>query len=157
MPITTDVRKFGDTLVAQSKTTITESTKPLYAIAGSGDLAVEKLRESLTKVQTRGNKLQERIVALPQEYKNLPETAKTLPTKVKTYADTFTGKATEVYGDLSERGEKLVAQIRRRPATKKAGAQNKQAVRSAKGSKTSATKAVKATAEATTEAASQIG
>ena len=42
MPITTDVRKFGDTLVAQGKVTITESTKPLYAFVGVNDLAVEK-------------------------------------------------------------------------------------------------------------------
>ena len=168
MAITADVRKLGDTLVAQGKITITESTKPLYAIAGYGDLAVEKLRElperaqvqfktlqgelttRRTKLQARSTKLQERITALPTEYK-------TLPTTVKSYAENVTGKATAFYGDLAERGEKVVAQIRRRPAVKRASAANKQVKASAKATKTTATKAAKANVEAVEDAAAQIG
>jgi polyhydroxyalkanoate synthesis regulator phasin len=168
MAITADVRKFGDTLVAQGKVTLTESTKPLYAVAGYGDLAVEKLRElpeiaqsqiktaqdQLKTVQAdlaaRRTKLQGRVTALPQDYKKLP-------TQVKTYVEDVTGKATAFYGELAERGEKVVAQIRRRPAVKKAAAANKSAKSSAKATKTTATKAVKADAEAVKDAASQVG
>jgi hypothetical protein len=161
MAITADVRKFGDTLVAQGKVTITESTKPLYAIAGYGDLAVEKLRELPELAQdrfktvqgelaTRRTKLQERVVALPQDYK-------TLPTTVKSYAETVTGKATAFYGDLAQRGEKVVAQIRKRPAAKRAAAANKQAKSSAKATRTSTTKAVKADVDAVKDATRQVG
>jgi len=140
MPITNDVRKRGEKLVEQGKTTLADSSKPFYALVGANDLAVEKLRDQLTQLQTRGTKLQERIVALPQEYKALPETVKTLPTVVKTYADTWSGKATEVYGELTERGEKIVAQIRRKPAIKKPAAK-KPAAKTTKASSTSTTKA----------------
>jgi hypothetical protein len=161
MAITADVRKFGDTLVAQGKVTITESTKPLYAIAGYGDLAVEKLRELPELAQgqfktvqgelkTRRTKLQSRVNSLPQDYK-------TIPTQVKTYVEDVTGKATQFYGELAERGEKVVAQIRRRPTVKRAAAANKQAKSSAKATKTTATKAAKADVDAVKDAASQVG
>jgi hypothetical protein len=153
MPINTpinEVKKFGDTIVTQYKTTLAESTKPFYAWVGANDLAVEKLL-------ARGTKLQERLVALPKEYKTFPSTVKTLPTTVKTYAETVSDKATKLYGELTGRGEKVVAQIRRSPATKDAAAKNKQAVRSAKSTKTSATKAVKADVEAVADAASHVG
>jgi hypothetical protein len=136
MAITTDVRKFGDTIVAQGKLTITETTKPLYAIVGANDLAVEKLREG---------------------FGTLPTTVRTLPTTVKSKAGSVTGKATEVYGELSDRGVKLVTQIRRRPATRTAIARNKQVARSAKATRTSTAKAAKASATAVEQAAGQIG
>src|SRR3954468_5239227 len=150
MPITADVRKFGDTLVAQGKVTITESSKPLYALVGANDLAVEKLRDGLTVLQERGTKLQERAKTLPQEYK-------TLPTTVKTYATDVTGKAGAVIDELSTRGHKVVDQIRRRPATKRAVAQTKTAKSNAKATKTSATKAAQSSTEAVKESASQLG
>src|SRR3954447_16614666 len=150
MPITADVRKFGDTLVAQGKVTITESSKPLYALVGANDLAVEKLRDGLTVLQERGTMLQERAKTLPQEYK-------TLPTTVKTYATDVTGKAGAVIDELSTRGHKVVDQIRRRPATKRAVAQTKTAKANAKATKTSTTKAAQSSTEAVKESASQLG
>lgn len=154
MPITTEVKKFGDTIVTQGKTTLAESTKPLYALVGANDLAVEKLRARATDIRTevpvRVGKLQERVTALPKEYK-------TIPTQVKTYAETVTDKVTKLYGELTGRGEKVVAQIRRSPATKNAAAKNKQASRSTKAAKTSVSKAVKADATAVSDAAGSIG
>ncbi len=143
MPITADVRKFGDTLVAQGKVTITESTKPLYVLVGANDLAVEKLRDGLTV-------LQERAKTLPKEYR-------TFPTTVKTYATDVTGKAGAVFDELSTRGQKVVDTIRRRPATKRAVSQTKNAKSSAKATKTSTTKAAQATGAAVKDAASQVG
>src|SRR3954463_5190125 len=150
MPITADVRKFGDTLVAQGKVTITESTKPLYALVGANDLAVAKLRDGLTVLQERGVKLQESVKSLPQDYKSLPTT-------VKSKASEVTGKAGAKFDELSTRGHKVVQQIRRRPATKRAAAQNKQAKSSVKATKTSTTKAAQATAEAIKEATATLG
>jgi len=168
MAITADVRKFGDTLVAQGKVTITETSKPLYAVAGYGDFAVEKIRELPEKVQgqfktvqgelaTRRTKLVERRTKLQEKVVTLPQDFQTFPTTVKTYVETASGKATAFYGDLAERGEKVVAQIRRRPTVKKAAAANKQAKTTAKAAKTTATKAASADVEAVKDAASQIG
>src|SRR2546423_2623276 len=150
MPITAEVRKIGDTLVAQGKVTITESTKPLYALVGANDLAVEKLRGRLSTLQARSTKLQERVGSLPQDYKSLPTT-------VKGYATGVTGKAGSVFDELTNRGHKVVGQIRRRPSTRRAVAQTKQATKSAKATKTSTTKAVQATGDAVQDAASQLG
>ena len=154
MPITTEVKKFGDTIVTQSKTTLADSTKPLYAFVGAQDLAVEKLRARATEfrseAKTRSTKLQKRVSALPKEYK-------TLPTQVKSYAETVSGKATKLFDELTGRGEKVVAQIRRSPATRNAAAKNKQAARSTKATKTSATKAAKADVSAVSNAASHVG
>jgi thymidylate synthase len=154
MPITTEVKKFGDTIVTSSKTTLAESTKPLYAFVGANDLAVEKLRERGSKFRSeakvRSTKLQKRVSSLPKEYK-------TLPTQVKSYTGTVTDKVTKLFDELTGRGEKVVAQIRRSPATKNAAAKNKQVARSTKATKTSATKAAKADVTAVTDAASHVG
>lgn len=107
----------------------TEARKPLYALAGVGDLAVENIKE------------------LPTQ---LVGSATTLVT-------TLPAKMTETYGELVERGEKLVTSIRRAKATEQAEAQIKVAKAQAKAATTSATKAVKATAKAVDNAAEKVG
>ncbi|HEX8004672.1 MAG TPA: hypothetical protein VF519_18450 [Mycobacteriales bacterium] len=107
----------------------TEARKPFYALAGVGDLAVENIKELPGTVRTQATSL---VVTLP-------------------------GKVTEAYGDLVERGQKLVGSIRRSSATQQAEAQIKVAKSQAKAATTSATKAVKATAKAVDNAAEKIG
>ncbi len=103
----------------------TEARKPLFAVVGAGDLAVENIKE--------------------------------LPTQVVAISATLPGKAFELYGDLVQRGQKLVSTIRRSSATQQAEAQIKVAKAQAKAATTSATKAAKATAKAVDTAASKIG
>ena len=96
-------------------------TKALYAVAGAGDLAVEKLRTVPGKLaELRANDVYGSVVT----------------------------KATELFGDLTARGENVVGRIRRQQATRDLAEQAEVTVRRAKATVSSAratgTKAVKA-------------
>ncbi|MDQ1711854.1 MAG: heparin binding hemagglutinin HbhA [Frankiaceae bacterium] len=129
----------------------TEARKPLYAFVGAGDLAVENIKELPTQVASQ---FVPKTTALVAE---LPAKVKGLRGDVEMFATQLTGRAFTAYGDLVERGEKLVGAIRRSPSTKKAEAQVKVAKSQAKAATTSATKAAKATAKAVDSAAGKIG
>lgn len=118
----------------------TEARKPFYALAGVGDLAVENIKELPTQVVAKATSL-----------------VTELPSKVRDLSGDLTRNATENYGELVERGQKLVSSIRRSSATQQAEAQIKVARSQAKAATTSATKAVKATAKAVDNAAEKIG
>ncbi len=117
--------------------------KPLYFAAGATDLAVEKLRE------------------IPAEYKRLQEQARrvdaaTVRVAVEDYSTKASGKATEVYDDLVNRGQKLVGSIRRQKATQVLKEQLTNTQRHAKATATTARKSAAATrsrAKATTTSA----
>jgi heparin binding hemagglutinin HbhA len=86
-------------------------TKALYAVAGAGDLAVEKLRTVPGKLaELRAN---------------------------NAYSSLIT-KATEVYVDLATRGESVVGRIRRQQATRDLAEQAQVTVRRAKATVSSA-------------------
>ena len=76
---------------------------------------------------------------------------------VETRVEKATEKATDLYAKLAVRGERLVTQIRRQPATEAAIAEGKEAVRKAEAAATSAKKAVKAGEKALEGAAQKIG
>jgi hypothetical protein len=116
----------------------TEARKPLYALAGMGDLAVENIKEIPTQVA----KATAMVTELPAKVMGLRE---------------ITRNVGENYGELVERGQKLVTSIRRSSATQQAEAQIKVARSQAKAATTSATKAVKATAKAVDKASEKVG
>lgn len=100
-------------------------TQPLYAAAGAGDLAVAKLRE------------------IPAEYSRLQDQAKkvdagTLRVAVEDYSTRTADKALSAYGDLINRGEKLVTSLRRQQATRDLAEQVQNSTRQAKGAATTA-------------------
>ena len=128
----------------------TEARKPLFAVVGAGDLAVENLKD----LPGQATELLPRTKAFVAE---IPGRVLSLPTIVKGLPADVTGKAFETYGDLVERGEKLVRSIRRSKSTEQAEAQIKVAKSQAKAATTSATKAAKATAKAVDKAAEKIG
>jgi len=109
-------------------------TKALYAVAGMGDLAVEKLRTVPAKLaelranrdpaQTLQGQAQEFVTGLPAQAGGL-------------YSSIMT-KATEVYGDLATRGEDVVGRIRRQRASQDLAAQAQMTVRRAKATVASA-------------------
>lgn len=151
MALSVEVKKITETVKS-------EYTKPLYVVAGATDLAVEQLRTlpAVAKLQlevakTQGKELQGKLNAISVA------DVKELPAKAKTYAETLNGKATEFYGDLTVRGEKLVKKIRRQQATVEAKQKTKATVSRAKATKTTAKKAVEATVEAVEDAAAKIG
>jgi len=129
MPITDDLRK-----------TFSDPT-PLYALAGAGDLAVEKLREvpekaaaiagdrkaaqekATARLQEAGARLTEAqakvaesVGTLPTDLKALQERAQSLALQSVGYAAEFAVKAREVYDELAERGKIVVDRQRKETA-----------------------------------------
>ncbi|MFC0623513.1 hypothetical protein [Kribbella deserti] len=150
-------------------TTTKSNVTPLYALAGAGDLAVEKLREvsadasvriaaladqktvqtEISKVQTELVKAQaeltkrfESIVGtLTAEAKTVPAQLKELPAVVQANLTTVLGQAEEAYDELAGRGKDLVTRIRSQKATEDLEAQAKSTVSKAKATRTTARKA----------------
>jgi polyhydroxyalkanoate synthesis regulator phasin len=126
MPMTDDIRK-----------TLSDPT-PFYALAGAGDLAVEKLREvpeRAAAIAADRKAAQEKATAALQEagarlteaQAKVAETVGTLPTDLKSLQERAQGlalqsvgraaelavKAREVYDELAERGKVVVDRQRK--------------------------------------------
>jgi uncharacterized protein YukE len=99
---TVDVRKYGETVRDQSKTSMEEIRKVVRAWVGATDLAYERVRTELKDLQTRNRaqveKLQERAKKLNRE-----EVRKQMR---------------ETYEDLAKRGDKVIHELRTRPQTR---------------------------------------
>jgi heparin binding hemagglutinin HbhA len=168
-------------ITAEIRKALTDST-PLYAVAGAGDLAVEKLREvpaKLAALKVEPKAVQDRVTGslttVADDVRTLPDMARTLPEKAQSFALAQVGKANDAYEDLAERGKGVVGRIRRQQATQdlKAQADSTEAKvkatvttakraaasteRAAKGAVTSAGKTVKAAEKAAKDAADTIG
>jgi hypothetical protein len=127
--ITEDLRK-----------TLSDPT-PLYALAGAGDLAVEKLREVPGKAQAiaadrkaaqdrAAKRLQEAQVKLTEAQTKVTETVSALPSDLHTLQEKAQGfalqqvgraaelavKARELYDELAERGKTVVDRQRKEAA-----------------------------------------
>lgn len=128
----------------QSRQFKLDATRPLYAVVGAGDLAVEFARTAATDVQTRLSKVE-------LEPKALRDQAVTV---VVTRVDETVTEATETYGDLAARGKDLVGRIRRQQATKDAKAAGNTAVAKVKTARTQTTKSAKSSTDAVKNSAS---
>ena len=139
----------------------TEARKPLYAVVGAGDLAVENIKDLPVQVVAQASTILPKTTALvaeiPGKVAELPTLVKGLRGDAQTRATALTGKAFSTYGELVERGQKLVGSIRRGSATQTAEARIKTAKSQTKAATTSTTKAAKATAKAVEDAAAKIG
>ena len=160
MTVTTDVKKTGNTVTGRFtlKNLPTfdadYAKKPLFAYVGVADLAIERAKEvpaQLTVATTDVTKKAQALLA------DVPAQVTALPVTVRTNVDKATEKATDVYAKLTIRGERLVTQIRRQPATEAAIAEGKEAVRKAEAAATAARKSVKAGEKAVEDAAAKIG
>lgn len=129
---------------------VTEATKPLFAVVGVADLALEQVKDVPALYVAEAKKVSTRISEVPAQVKDLPAQVKTLSTEV-------TEKATDLYEKLVVRGERLVTQIRRQPSTEAAIAEGKQAVKKAEAAATAAKKTVKAGERAVEDAAAKLG
>lgn len=83
----------------------TEARKPLYAVVGAGDLAVENIKDLPADLVAQATQFVPRTTALVAE---LPGKVKGLRGEVETRATALTGKAFETYGELITRGQKLI-------------------------------------------------
>ncbi len=118
---------------------VTEAAKPLYAYVGALDLALEQAQ------------------SVPAQVRAIPAQVKGLRGDVETRVEQVTEKATEVYSQLTVRGERLVTAIRRQPATEVAVVEGKEAVKKAEQSATAARTAAKAGAKAARKAGETLG
>jgi hypothetical protein len=158
-----DVTKTGSTVTGRFTIKnlptfdVAEATKPLFAAVGVADLAIEQAKDVPALYVAEVKKVQARLENVPTVVKTLPEQVKTLRTDVETRVEKATEKATELYAQLTVRGERLVTQIRRQPSTEAAIAEGKEAVRKAEAAATAAKKSAKAGEKAVEDAAAKIG
>lgn len=78
--------------------------RPLYAVAGAGDIAVEQLRS----LPTRAAELQSRAAELPGKARQL----------LTGQVGLVQARTTEAYDELVGRGQKLVTAVQTQPATR---------------------------------------
>ncbi|WP_035847709.1 hypothetical protein [Kitasatospora azatica] len=118
MPGTDEIRN-------EIRKTLSDPT-PLYALAGAGDLAYEKLREvparvealavdrkgtqeaAVARLQEAQAKVVGTVTTLPTDLKTLQEKAQTFALQQVGRAAGFAVKAKEVYDELAERGKDVV-------------------------------------------------
>ena len=159
---TADVDKTGRTVTGRFTIKlptfdVTEATKPLFAFVGVADLALEQAKDVPALYVAEVKKAQTRLAEVPGQVKTLPAQVKSLRDEVETRVEKVTEKATEVYSQLTVRGERLVTQIRRQPATEAAIAEGKEAVRKAESAAIAAKKSAKAGEKAVEQAAAKLG
>jgi len=126
-----------------------EAKKPAFAAVGVVDLYVEQVKE----FPADAKKLQAELTAKFEAARYARKLQADLTARVSK-AQT---EATAYYGKLAVRGERLVGQIRRQPATEAAIAEGKAAVKKAEAAATSAKKATKSAVKATEDAAEKLG
>ena len=115
MSITTDVRKYGETV-------LDEARKPWYAAVGASDLAYDQIQKQLTQlpgeVQERVRKL--RGTAGELDAANLRAAVGTATGQAKETYVAYTGLVREQYQTLAHRGELVVRRLRRSPEVREA-------------------------------------
>lgn len=131
MQFSTDVRKLA-------------SSKPVYAVAGCGDLAVQKLRQASQAAQEFQGRLQ-----------HLPTEPQEIQRRVMGYYDTLTKAAGNTYENLAERGQTVLERVRRQESTEEVEARAKTTSQQAKATATSARKTASSAQQAAQEAVSE--
>jgi hypothetical protein len=115
MPITDEVRKYGETVLEQGKVALDEARKPWYAVVGAGELAASQLQQQLAQlpaeVQARIRKLQTGQFD-PAVVREAVENA--TAEGLKAYG-TYAAQAMQTYETLAHRGELVVRRLRRSP------------------------------------------
>lgn len=122
MPISTDVRKYGETVLEQGKVALDEARKPWYAAVGATDLAYDQLREQLkelpTEAQARLRGLQSGAGQL--DATQLRDAVETAATQAREVYAAYLTQARETYESLAHRGELVVRRLRRSPEVRSA-------------------------------------
>jgi heparin binding hemagglutinin HbhA len=132
--------------------TITKS-KPFYAVAGAGDIAVRKLREvpgRLSVLRVEPKDITSTITMIREEIPTVPARAQTVAVVI---VEEAVGLADAVYVDLVTRGRSVTNRIRRQKATQDLQASANTTVRRTKAATTTAKKSAAETRTATRGAA----
>lgn len=134
-----------------------EVKKPAFAVAGLADFALAQAKDVPALYVSEVRKVQGRVADVPAQVKALPTRVETLRGDVEHRVAKATKRAGSFYTKLAVRGERLVTQIRRQPATEVAIAEGKQAVRKAEAAATAAKKSAKAGERVVEGAATKLG
>lgn len=138
---------------------------PLYALAGAGDFAAEKLRAASAELSAYAAKFdpkafaeqtqasaasaKKRVSSLPSDAKAAPAQLKEFPSKAQAAAGDVAAKAVSgaiiAYGDFAHRGEEIVTRIRKQQASQDLADQVDATTAKAKAATTTAKKSAKAT------------
>ncbi len=147
MSVSTEIKKSVD----DTRQAITDA-KPLYAVAGIGDLWVARLRETTARLQSariEPSEVQQRVTSSVEGLQaGVLALQHLVSAQVATIPDVAVGAATrlaETYDDMAERGAETVGRIRRQRATQDLAAQAKSTVSKTKATRTTARKSAAAT------------
>jgi hypothetical protein len=94
--------------MTSTQTTDRKIPKPLYAAAGAGDLAYEKLRKLPGKVSELRDRVEKNDITIKVDVDKIRAAAKRNAAALRASALTAQDKATAVYTDLVARGEQVV-------------------------------------------------
>ncbi len=136
---------------------VTEATKPLFAVVGVADLALEQVKDVPGLYAAEARRVTGRLAEVPAAVRTLPASVKGLRDDVEATVERATGRAGDLYGKLALRGERLVTSIRRQPATEAAIAEGKEAVKKAEAAAVAARLSATAGGKAVRGAASRLG
>lgn len=129
----------------------TEATRPIYAYVGVTDLAVETVRDSVSRVtdiDLQPKALRQQAVTLvSNRVEALANTAQARRAAIEVRVSELQDRAKDTYSDLVVRGEALVERIRKQESTQAAVKSGKTTSAKAKTTRTQATKGASATAK----------
>lgn len=144
MSITTEIRR----TVADARAALI-GPKPLHAVAGAGDLFVERVRTTVAAQQRALQSVRFQPSALPARMSATVDGVRGavvgLPEHAQGVVVDSAARANRTYDGLARRGATLVGRVRRQAASQELGEQIQNTVRSAKTTTTTARKAGAAT------------
>lgn len=113
MSVSTDVRKYGETVLEQGKLALAESRKPWLAAVGATELAYGQIREQLKELPVELRKLQSGAGQIDAAHvRGVLDTA---AGSARDAAAVYATTVKETYETLAHRGELVVRRIRRSP------------------------------------------
>jgi hypothetical protein len=139
-------------MVKDVRKSVTDA-KPLYALAGAGDLVVERLRALPTRVATLRSEVMIDRQELQAKVTQVPARVVELPVAAQSKAVELGAAAGEAYDQLVVRGRKVVRAVSRQKATQELKADAATTVRRTKAAKQTAKTSATATRAAGKKAA----
>jgi uncharacterized coiled-coil DUF342 family protein len=134
-------------------------SKAVYAAAGAGDLAVEKIRElpeTMTKLRETADKYRGDVRETVVKYQEKVD-ARDLPGAAVAYVTAAGGKVVEMIDELAERGEKIVNRVDRQAATRELKESADKTTHKTKAAASEAKKTAQAASRASSDAGKKIG
>lgn len=129
MSIATDLKTYAETALEQGKTAAAESAKPLYAVVGAGEFAVNQAKQAADRAADRAEKLRTAATEKVAEFRStltkvvtdISEKAQDVPVTVRKLdvsdvrktaekaLDEYSNEAVSLYTAFSKRGEVIVS------------------------------------------------